>query len=185
MNTPAYSTLISCLYDEPHPIGKLGRGVHYSIFRTVEWLDILRQPLILPEIHDFSVIWDEDHDTRIIPVIEAVYMSGHFSPIQFIGERKGTLTILVAAKFFFDPRTEMKAYTHQLQTIADNSCGGDSWPLEVGMFDRSLGSPHQTNPCGIIQDDEVRSITYLRNIDSLWSLGTKPYRLHNDSSLNI
>ncbi|WP_253073410.1 hypothetical protein [Sodalis ligni] len=96
-----YSTLLSCLYDEQQPIGNLGRGTHYSIFRTVEWLDVNRTPVNLPQLHDFSVIWDEDHDERVINVIENIYMAGLLSPIQFIGERKGTLTVIVAAKFYY------------------------------------------------------------------------------------
>ena len=43
-----YSKLFSCLYDEAEPVGSLGRGTHYSIFRSVEWLDVTRRPLALP-----------------------------------------------------------------------------------------------------------------------------------------
>lgn len=176
MQLPTYSTLFSCLYDEPSPIGHLGRGTHYSVFRSVEWLDVTRTPVALPQIHDFSVIWDEDHDTRIIETIEAIYMAGLLSPIQFIGERKGTLTIIVAAKFYFwGSDTEFKSYEWQLQRICQNSSHGDNWELEVGMFDRSPGSPHQTELHGLISAEEHRVITYLRNIDSLWGLGTKPF----------
>ena len=46
--TPQYSTLFSCLYDEPDPVGQLGRGTHYSVMRSVEWLDVTRRPLALP-----------------------------------------------------------------------------------------------------------------------------------------
>ena len=88
-DTPAYSTLFCCLYNESAPIGSIGRGCHYSVFRSVEWLDVTRSPLELPEMHDFAVIWDEDHDTRVINVIERIYLSGLLSPIQFVGERKG------------------------------------------------------------------------------------------------
>lgn len=176
MQLPTYSTLFSCLYDEPSPIGHLGRGTHYSVFRSVEWLDVTRTPVPLPQIHDFSVIWDEDHDTRIIETIEAIYMAGLLSPIQFIGERKGTLTIIVAARFYFwGNDAEFKSYERQLQKICQNPSHGDSWELEVGMFDRSPGSPHQTELHGLISAEEHRVITYLRNIDSLWGLGTKPF----------
>lgn len=59
-NPPAYSRLFSCLHDEASPVGNLGRGTHFSIFRSVEWLDVERQPLARPQIHDFAVIWDEN-----------------------------------------------------------------------------------------------------------------------------
>ncbi len=176
MQTPIYSTLFSCLYDEPEPVGYLGRGTHYSVFRSVEWLDVTRSPLAVPEIHDFAVVWDEDHDTRIIDVIEDIYMAGLLSPIQFIGERKGMLTVIVAAKFYFSgSETDLESYTRLLQKISDNPRHGDAWPVEVGMFDRSPGSPHQTELLGLISANEHRVITYLRNIDSLWALGTKPF----------
>lgn len=177
MHPPAYSTLFSCLYDEPEPVGHLGRGSHYSVFRSVEWLDVTRSPLAVPQVHDFSVIWDEDHDTRIIEIIEAIYMAGLLSPIQFIGERKGTLTVIVAAKFYFSgTEADLKSYERQIQKICDQPSHGDSWPVEVGMFDRSPGFPnHQTELHGLISAEEHRVITYLRNIDSLWGLGTKSF----------
>jgi hypothetical protein len=184
MLTPAYSTLFSCLHDEPEPVGQLGRGTHYSVFRSVEWLDVIRAPLALPQVHDFAVIWDEDHDTRVIEVIEAIHMAGLLSPIQFIGERKGSLTVIVAAKFYYaESEMSLDTYIRQLNEISQRPNHRDSWPTEVGMFDRSPGSPHQTDLHGLISDGEHRVITYLRNIDSLWSLGTKPFvpRLHIDT----
>ena len=176
MNTPAYSSLFACLHDEPAPVGHLGRGTHYSVFRSVEWLDVIRAPLHVPQIHDFAVIWDEDHDTRVIDVIEDIYMAGLLSPIQFIGERKGTLTAILAAKFYYaDTEARLDDYVRKLNDISAHTSNRDSWPAEVGMFDRSLGSPHQTDVRGLIAADDHRVITYLRNIDSLWGLGTKDY----------
>jgi hypothetical protein len=176
MRTPAYSNLFSCLYDEPDPVGHLGGGAHYSVFRSVEWLDVAREPLTIPQVHDFAVVWDEDHDTRVIDVIEALYMEGLLSPIQFIGERKGTLTVIVAAKFYYAcSRASLGAYIKQLNNISENPNHGDSWPTTVGVFDRSPGSPHQTELHGLIMAEDHRVITYLRNIDSLWNLGTKPF----------
>ncbi|CAM8069094.1 hypothetical protein ATHEMM101B_21425 [Atlantibacter hermannii] len=179
MQSKTYSTLFSCLYDEHEPIGNLGRGTHYSVFRSVEWLDVLQKPLKLPQIHDFSVIWDEDHDTRVIDVIEHIYMAGLLSPIQFIGERKGTLTVIVAANFFFGG-VEAPEFERKIQTICNKAIQNDSWHVEVGMFDRAPGSPHQTDTAGIINAEKHRVITYLRNIDSLWQLGTKSFspRIH-------
>ncbi len=176
MPIPAYSSLISCLYNEPERVGNLGRGSHYSVFRSVEWLDVIRAPLSLPQVHDFAVIWDEDHDTRVIEVVEAIYMAGLLSPVQFIGERKGILTVIVAAKFYFAYSEEvLDVYVQKLKEIAGKPAHGDWWSAEIGMFDRSPGSPHQTEVKGLIMANEHRVITYLRNIDSLWSLGTKPF----------
>ncbi len=176
MTTRQYSTYFSCLHDESAPVGHLGRGTHYSIMRSVEWLDVCRRPLALPQVHDFAVIWDEDHDERVIDVIEQIYMAGLLSPIQFIGERKGTLTVLLAAIFrYADDETTYQSYTTSLKNICTN-VGGDYWPVNIGRFDRSPEwPPHQTDLEGIIHDTERRVVTYLRNIDSLWGLGTRAY----------
>lgn len=175
----SYSSLFSCLYDEKEPIGSLGRGAHYSVMRAVEWLDATRQPLQWPEVHDFAVIWDEDHDTRIVNAVERIYMSGFLSPVQFIGERKGTLYVIVNARFYFtgsDRDTE--TYRRDIEGMFSGVHGvdGDSWPVVLGSFDRNLGSPAQTIPNGIIHSSEDKVITYLRNIDNLWSLGTKSFQ---------
>lgn len=186
---PTYSTLFSCLHDEPRPFGNLGRGTHYSIFRSVEWLDVERQPLARPQIHDFAVIWDEDHDRRVIEVIEKIYMAGLLSPIQFIGERKGMLKVLVAAKFgvgHIGP--EIDRYVRQLEDLSEAQ--GDTWPVEIGTFDRNDTSDrgHQTDLPGIIDDKDEAVFTYLKNIDYLWRLGTKnwqPKQIYDWSTLPV
>jgi predicted nucleic acid-binding protein len=53
-----YSPYFKTLYDQPEPIGRLGRGTHYSVLRC----------LGLSGFHDFAIIWDEDHDKRVIAV---------------------------------------------------------------------------------------------------------------------
>lgn len=173
-NVRQYSKLFACLYDEVAPIGALGRGTHYSVFRSVEWLDVTRSPLLYPQIHDFAVIWDEDHDERIIEAVERIYMAGLLSPIQFIGERKGSLTVVVAAKFYFTGcEADTEAYRCSIEAIAQKL--DDPWPVQLGSFDRSPGSPHQNFHEALIQDSDYRVDLYLRNIDSLWGLGTKAY----------
>ena len=173
--TPNYSTLFSCLHDEPREYGSLGRGTHYSVFRSVEWLNVCRRPLQQPEIHDFAVVWDEDHDTRVIEAVERIYMAGLLSPVQFIGERKGSLTLIVAAKFYWD--TDIDDYRRQVETVTKPM--DDHWPVEIGMFDRSPVHMQQgwvqTETQGLINDETHRVNLYLANIDSLWRLGTKSH----------
>lgn len=171
---PRYSTLFSTIYDEAAPVGNLGRGTHYSVLRCAEWLNVTREPLLKAEVHDFSVIWDEDHDTRVIGVIERLYMDGLLSPVQFIGERKAYLTVVVAAKFYYHgTETVIRDYERRIREIAAD-IGDDCWQADVGMFDRSPFD-HQNDPKAIIAAPEHRVITYLKNIDSLWNLGTKPF----------
>jgi hypothetical protein len=171
--TPVYSTLFHCLYDEQEPVGRLGRGTHYSVFRAVEWLDVCRKRLNRPHIHDFAVIWDEDHDERVIEAIERIYIAGLLSPVQFVGERKGMLTVIIAAKGYWGMAEDAQDYAEQLQVATGGATYQDWWPVQLGMFDRDPGSPHQFEPSGIISDTAQRVEVYLRNIDSLWSLGTR------------
>lgn len=174
-STPSYSTVISCLYDEPAPIGHIGCGSHYSVFRAVEWLDVLRTPLTLPEIHDFAVIWDIDHDKRVIDVIERIYLAGLLPPVQFIGEHKACLTVVVAAKFLFGvDEPAMESYNCELKNTVQMAIPDDWWSIDIGSFDRSPASPHQTDLKKLLDDTEYRGVTYARNIDFLWNLGTRP-----------
>jgi hypothetical protein len=171
---PSYSTLFSTIYDEQHPIGHLGRGTHYSVLRCAEWFDVTCTPLNRAQIHDFAIIWDEDHDERVIKAIETIYMEGLLPPVQFIGERKGFLTVIVAAKFYFHhDESVIKNYTSNINRIA-NDLEFDHWQAEVGIFDR-IPESHQNDPRGIIADDNHKIMLYIRNIDSLWNLGTKAY----------
>lgn len=135
-------------------------------------MDVMRAPLACPQIHDFAVIWDEDHDSRVIQAVEAIYMAGLLSPVQFIGERKGMLHVIVAAKFYWGG-ANMEQYREQIEEIAQRL--DDPWTVEIGSFDRSLGSPHQCDTVGIVADSEDHVLTYFRSIDHLWCLGTKPY----------
>ena len=175
---PQYSTLFTTLYDEDQPIGFIGRGTHYSVLRSVEWLDVCLEPNSVAEIHDFTVIWDEDHDQRIIQAVEKLYLAGLLSPVQFIGERKGSLTIILAARFRFWGKDEFsqEKYLKKVQELTEK-IHGDYWSVEIGYFDRSIfdGVSHQTDFSSIISDDHRKVDTYLRNIDNLFHLGTKKF----------
>src|SRR5260370_21913517 len=98
----SYSAFFQTLHDEAKPVGKIGRGTHYSILRAQVWQDERLKPLKKGMLADFAVIWDEDHDERVIEVIEWLYFEGLLSPIRFIGERKGSLTVLLDAKTLYN-----------------------------------------------------------------------------------
>lgn len=174
-NSLQYST---CLYNEEEPIGTLGRGSHYSVFRVAEWKNVVLEPLNVAETHDFAVIWDEDHDERIFPIIERLYMSGLLSPVQFIGERKGTLTIIAAARLWGNNLKKWDEWRREVSAVGVD-VDGDYWNVEIGMFDRATvnGMTVQTDIRNIINDSDEKVITYLRNIDNLWKLGTKLYQV--------
>ncbi len=171
---PQYSTLFTTIYDQPEPVGQIGRGTHYSVLRSVEWFDFMWNPLKTPQIHDFAVIWDEDHDKRIIKRIEKMYMDNLLAPVQFIGERKGCFTVIPASKFYYGISPEdFENYKEKVEIICEGL--SDSWHLEFGFFDKSPWSPQNTEPSTISKDDDEIIVSYLRTIDYLWNLGTKDY----------
>ncbi|WP_045459134.1 hypothetical protein [Vibrio campbellii] len=168
-NQQIYSSLFSTIYDQPESSSNFGGGVHYSVLRAVEWLNVERQPLSKAEIHDFAIIWDADHDTRVIQFIERLYVEGLLSPIQFIGEYKGTVTIILAAKYEFG-LDNTKEYKRKVSEIATN-LKFDSWNCNFGMFDRA-GPEHQCDFSELIGVDHKSTFIYLRSIDLQWKLGT-------------
>lgn len=173
MTTPFYSHIFSCLHDEAAPIGRLGRGTHHSVFRSVQWHDIGGEPLDKGRIHDFAIIWDEDHDTRVIRVAERLHMAGLLWPVVFIGERKGMVTILFAS--MAGPlRDRNNDYLSQILEIAEDG-GDDSWTSHAGWFQRIEVLPEGTPYTGegIIADYDWRVVNYLNGIDALWQLGEK------------
>ena len=68
-----YSAFFETLHDERTPTGKLGRGTHYSVLRAVVFSDSMGKPLTAAQFADFAIIWDEDHDERVIEPIEKFY----------------------------------------------------------------------------------------------------------------
>lgn len=183
MTTPQYSRLFSCLYDQSEPVGSLGRGAHYSVFRSVQWRDIDGDFRDSGREHDFAVIWDEDHDTRVISLIENLHLAGLLWPIVFIGERKGVLTILFAHVAVPSLEDDKLEYHQRVRDIAEGN-GGDSWICEFGWFHRNevIEEPNNTVTSAIIADSKDRVIPYLQAIDVLWDLGEKrrsdPSKVH-------
>ncbi len=146
-----YSPFFSTLYDEAGPVGSLGRGTHYSILRAVIW------PNGEPRFHDFAVIWDEDHDLRIIWVIEQLYARRLLQPIIAIGERKGGVTALTST-------SQPQSYESGVYEVTSD-VPSDSFGAEIQLFPGIDGM--------VINDTTARVRDYLAGIHALWVLGTK------------
>ena len=164
-----YSPFFQTLHDETRPVGQLGRGTHYSVLRVPIWHDEWLNPLHQGVLLDFAVIWDEDHDERVIDVIEGLYFGGLLAPVRFIGERKGSLSVLVEAKTVeaWD-RAALKAYREAVSDVGQSQ--EDPWPATVDVV---LGSKHS-----IIHAPAEHVSLYLRNIELLWQLGRHPNLVH-------
>jgi hypothetical protein len=172
-----YSHLFSCLYDEPEEVGNLGRGAHCSVFRSIQWFDIGGDRLPEGRIHDFAIIWDEDHDTRVIKVVERLHLAGLLWPVVFVGERKGMLFLLFdqMAGPLIDRHSDTQALI--VRTVEGLRIDGDCWGCETGWFMRAR-VPEEgslTSPVGIIHDIDAKVVAYLHGIDALWSLGDKDW----------
>lgn len=171
----AYSPFFQVLHDERSPVGNLGRGTHYSVVRTI--LPVLeesdptspeeqifggarRRQL---ELLDLAIIWDEDHDERIWGVIERLHAAGLLAPVRFIGERKGSVTVIC------DPNTNYAAggYDRYCQLVERMTAtdDGDEWSIEVVQ---GIGSGSGQ----IIHATKERVDAYLRGIEASWTLGS-------------
>lgn len=159
-----YSPFFQTLHDETQPVGHLGRGTHYSVLRVPIWQDEWLNPLRQGALLDFAVIWDEDHDERVIEVIADLYFAGLLAPIRFIGERKGSLSVLIDEKTVeaWD-HAALKNYRDAVSDVGQSL--EDPWPTTV---DAVSGSKHS-----IIHASKEDVALYLRNIRMLWLLGAK------------
>lgn len=165
-----YSPFFKTLHDEVQPAGYLGTGVHYSVLRCVAWHGQSMTPLKTAAFHDFAIIWDQDHDTRIIPVIERLYFQGLLAPALFVGESKGLFTLLTADSLADDlPPDAYRAYIASVAAVAQPP-GDDSWPANVRSHLRPEGC--------IIDDTEARVALYLASLRELWSLGVNPIKTY-------
>lgn len=164
-----YSEFFKTLHDDVAPTGYLGRGSHYSVLRSVVWHNCLQHPLPNAAYLDFAVIWDEDHDTRVIEAVQLLYFSGLLTPAIFVGERKGNFTVVVSDKTLeeFDKR-KLSEYQQAVEEITQSL--DDPWAAEV----TSINSGHHI----IINDRSDKVSQYLQTINMLWQLGIKPIKIN-------
>jgi hypothetical protein len=119
----------------------------------------------LPEgqFTNFAVIWDEDHDTRVIEPIEEIYRRGLLPSFLMFGEHKGVFTAIRFNRGFFAFNTTRREFLRaEINAICQSL--NDPWPSEVV----ALGDPN--NP--VIDDTDEKVSLYLRNLEMLWQLGS-------------
>ena len=84
-----YSHFFTTLHDDPKPVGAI--RFRHTVLRAVIW-----NLLPVPRFHDFAIVWDDDHDTRIIWIVEQMLVRGLLAPVLLIGERKGIVDIVTS-----------------------------------------------------------------------------------------
>jgi hypothetical protein len=157
-----YSEFFQTLHDELTPTGTLGRGTHYSILRAVVFHDAEGKPSREARFHDFAIIWDEDHDKRVLEPIEKIYYAGLLSQFLMFGERKGAFVGVLARDMTADVR--FLALSDRVKEIT-RSVAGDAWPAQLLEIDAAAGQ--------IIRDGPAKVELYLSNLRMLWDLGSK------------
>jgi hypothetical protein len=157
-----YSEFFKTLHDETVPTGYLGRGTHYSVFRAITFHNPVGDVLPEGKFWDFAVIWDEDHDERVIEPIESVYRHGFLASFLIFGERRGEFTAILADEV--RERERHRFLAARLASITEN-VDGDVWSACV----TTLGSADNS----IISDASDKVDLYLTNLKMLWNLGLK------------
>lgn len=156
-----YSPYFQTLYDEQEPVGNLGRGTHYSVLRATSWHSPNYSISPRAMHFDFAIIWDEDHDTRVIECVEEVYLNGLLSKFLMFGERKANFTAMLSDHFVGGMRDgELR---ENIKWIANNAVDGDHFNGYV----TTMANPDLINAAAGDVD------LYLKNIMMLWKLGGK------------
>jgi hypothetical protein len=173
VTSTSYSGLFQTLYDELHPVGQLGRGTHYSVFSAAQWRSPFeRELLVYPLVQRVAVIWDEDHDVRVIRALEAGYMNGLLAPVLFIGERKASLTVVV------HDEADISDFYRETWDECVERVIDDHWDVRVIPFSDVVKEQ-------MIHDHRQEAVTaYVANVRNLWKLGMHTHisQRYQDSS---
>lgn len=174
-----YSNLFSCIYDESQPTGMIGRGHHYSVFRAIQ--DSHSPDSDTKFAQDFCIIWDEDHDERIIKIVEELFMCKLLKPVLFIGERKGHITIIFNPIFVSENPDKVESHLDKISLVI-KSLDTDDWSVSAGSFASFIKGTNLVIPeemivtaFNAISSDHERVEAYLSGIDALWMLGLKKW----------
>lgn len=165
-----YSHLFHTLHDEKEPYGTMGRGTHYSVFSAAQWFNYDRKLIDggKANVQRFAIVWDEDHDDRVVSLAEKAYMAGIFAPVLFIGERKAHLSVVVADEFYQIIQKDWASYNIAWADLASDVFG------DVWNFDQIVPMSHAADS-GIIASHPGHVTTYLQNIHNLWNIGSHKY----------
>ena len=119
------------------------------------------KPLSSAKFFDFAVIWDGDHDERVLLVIERLYQSGLLPAFAFFGEHEGRLTAIPSEQISDERRLFLE---EQLRSCCYN-VADDSWSCCVVSVD----DPNNE----IIVDDQDQVKRFLAEIRTHRHLGPK------------
>ncbi len=171
----SYSPFFETLHDESAPTGNLGRGTHYSVLRAIVFHDARLRPISPAANMDFAVIWDEDHDTRIIEAIERIYRRGLLSAFPIVGEKKGCLNVVLSDEV--QAPNLVQRLEQEIEQVAQSKLYGDTWFPTVSRVETAAGN--------VIADHASRVTLYLKNLQMLWALGVKQPTARPDLNVEV
>jgi hypothetical protein len=160
-----YSDFFKTLHDEAGPTGRLGQGTHYSVVRALVFHDPMGRSFSPGRWTDFAVIWDEDHDTRVMDPIWEIYRQGLLSSFLFFGEHKGVFTAVLspavssAAKSVpFNPAFLKKVDEFELSVRAANCLKNDNIVYIGDLVQKTEGELLRTPNFSRRTLDEVKEV---------------------------
>ena len=113
--------------------------------------------------HDFAVLWDEDHDERVLEVVEALTRAKLIDRVLFIGESVGGVTIHVGSvrdTAAFEG-VEREGFLSSCGCDGrDGLCehGGDEFCIAVHTIDSCVGGPHRVHGVSALSADDLMNI---------------------------
>lgn len=153
------SPCFEMIYDESAPANLIGSDIHYSVVQCLQWFDTNGKQFQdgRAKLQDIGILWDGDHDTRVMDVLAAAYLRKLLAPVLFINEHKGHLTILLdSSQKIVDEETYRKSWLDCLAYSNDN------WTMAIDLME----VPSEISG---LRGDALR--TYLQNIGNMWLIG--------------
>jgi len=156
-----YSDFFKTLHDETGPTGYLGRGTHCSVLRAVVFHDPMGRSLPKGQFADFAVIWDEDHDARVMEPIEKIYRDGLLSSFAMFGERQGCFTAILsssAIKAPFNPAFLMRVHQLNLSPRPANCLKSDDTAYVGELVQKTEGEMLRITNLGRKGLNEIKEV---------------------------
>lgn len=161
------------IFEQPYSVDStFGDGCHYSIMETIipTTIDCSQDPDLLYDKLNallinkfrFAIIWDKDHDERVLSVLEGLYAVDLLKHIVIIGEHKGHLTVLVSKHIENNVKQDI---INVIDCLVSTFVLPDKW---TSLVYSDLPDDMYT---GITQDDNIiDSKRFIQLIISTWKL---------------
>ncbi len=163
---PKYSDFFRTEYDEQYNVGSL--EAHYSILSAPLFI-APGTPIALQRI---AVIWDHDHDERIITLLEAAFFEDLIAPcILFVAEHKGNVAVITNGDY---DKAERNRKSRLWQRISDDVIVDDKFVVKVMLEDEYL--------VDLKQNLQLPFRNYFQHIDDAWTLGETKYQRNKQAN---